>query len=106
MISPSLIYYCFSKIQYILSIKPLEYISNTYKSIIQKENLYINNELIPGPGLINANIEVINDCLLLLSTSNDLFLLQLSFEENRNLKDMRLKKMNVFQGREIDFHSV
>ena len=106
VISPSLIYYCFSKNQYILSIKPFEYITTIYKSLIQKENLYINSEIINGPGLINCNIEAISESLLLLSTDNDLFLLQLNFEENRNLKDMRLRKLNVFHGKKIEFHSV
>ena len=106
MISPFLIYYCFSKNQYILSLKPLEYIANAYKSLIPKESLYQNSELLLGPGLVNVNIEVLSDCFLLLSTTNDLFLLQLIFEENRNLKEMKLKRLNAFQGREIDFHSV
>ena len=106
VISPCLIYYCFSKTQYILSIKPFEYITTVYKSLIQKENLYVNPEIIDGAGLINANVEVINNWLLLLSTANDFFLLQLNFDENSNLKDMRLRKLNVFHGREIEFHSV
>lgn len=86
--------------------KPLDYIATVYKSLIPKENLYANSEIVAGSGLVNVNIEVLNDCFILLSTTNDLFLLQLNFEENRNLKDMRLKKLNAFQGREIDFHSV
>lgn len=97
--SPFLIYYCFSKTQYILSLKNIE-------DLTQKENIYLNSEFIEGAGLINATIEIINDYLLLLSANNQIYLLYLNFDDKRNLKDMNLRKLNVFQGKDIEFHSV
>lgn len=72
----------------------------------EKENIYLNSEMLDEKGLININIEIINDYLLLLSTNNNLYLLNLNFDENRNFKDMNLRKLNVFLGKDIEFHSV